>query len=187
MCQCKSCGEKKWSHRRKKVNKALSLTVLNLVLWSALVDGCINWYEARGHWDFENTAVVAVVHAREGTEPSEEKKSTHTDPSVVSATVAGEASSSAIEAKIRAAFPEDQETAVAVAKCESQMEVDRIGDTDFHKPSVGLFQINQYYHPYSTEYLKNPDNNIKVAKEIKEKGGWNRWSCFKFGYYLRYM
>ncbi len=90
--------------------------------------------------------------------------------------------------KIRQVFGDEWKTALAVAKCESQMEADRIGDTHLPAPSIGIFQINLYYHPqYSREELLNPDRNIEIAKEIRDKGGWNRWSCYRFNFYQKYL
>lgn len=84
-----------------------------------------------------------------------------------------------IEEKIRQAFPEDAEMAIKVAKCESSLQPDRIGDTHLAKPSIGLFQINQIWHDFDTETLLNVDENIKIAKQIYERSGknWNRWTC----------
>ena len=96
--------------------------------------------------------------------------------------------SGVIEAKIREAFPEDPDNAVAIAKCESQLDPSRIGDTHMKYPSVGLYQINQTWHKYPTEQLQNPDENIRIAKEIKNRwGNWNAWSCYKFDYYKKYL
>jgi hypothetical protein len=84
-------------------------------------------------------------------------------------------------------FGEEAQLANAVMMCESQGEATREGDLQMPKPSIGLFQISQYYHDYSTEDLKNPEFNIKVAKEIRDKGGWNRWTCYKTGGYQKYL
>lgn len=92
-----------------------------------------------------------------------------------------------IEVKIRNAFKGEEELAVAVAKCESQLDPSRIGDTHMKKWSYGLFQVNQTWHPYSKETLLNPDENIRIAKEIREKGGWQRWSCYSQNYYQKYL
>lgn len=149
-------------------------------------------------WVFENkVAVVFEESSAEGAAPSKSVgddrdgtlaqpqtqtlvSSTSTDTSPVRAT-------SEIEAKILKAFDNDP-VSVAVAKCESQLDPTRIGDTDFHRPSVGLFQINQYYHPYTTKELQDADRNIEIAKNIKDRwGNWNAWSCYKFGYYQKYL
>lgn len=86
--------------------------------------------------------------------------------------------------KIRAAFPEDPDTAVAVAMCESSLDPSRIGDKHLPKPSYGLFQVSRIYHNYSEEYLLNEDNNLEVARKIYDRaGGWRPWTCYKTGQY----
>lgn len=90
--------------------------------------------------------------------------------------------------KIRKAFPGEENVAVAIAKCESSLDPKRIGDTHMKYPSIGLFQINQTWHKYPTEQLQNADENIRIAKEIKERwGNWNAWSCWKFGLYEKHL
>ena len=88
---------------------------------------------------------------------------------------------------IEETFPEEKEIAVAIAKCESSLNPETIGDKHMAFPSVGLFQINQTWHKYSTETLKNPKENIRIAKEIHDRwGNWNAWSCYKQGLYEKY-
>ena len=105
----------------------------------------------------------------------------------------GSSSHPDIEMMIRKSFPSAPECAVAVAKCESGLEPSRIGDTHMEKYSYGLFQINQTWHPYSEETLLNPQENVRIAKEIfdsfeKRTGnGWLAWSCYKNGNYIKYL
>lgn len=94
---------------------------------------------------------------------------------------------SSTEALIKKYFGDEYELALAVAKCESQLDPSRIGDTHLSKPSIGLFQINQIWHPYTTEQLQDAEQNIKIAKEIRDKGGWDRWTCYSKGYYEKYL
>ena len=193
MCQCKQCGKKKWSQRRKNVNKVLSLIVINACIWFPVVDGVTQSRVVI----FENTTLAEVAHASEI--PNTDSPVTSSIPghrvvevSSVADTLevdhASPVQGSVIEEKIRKAFPGEEDTAVAIAMCESRLDPMRIGDTDFHKPSVGIFQINQHYHPYSTKELQNADRNIAIAKNIKERwGNWNAWSCYKFGFYEKYL
>lgn len=92
-----------------------------------------------------------------------------------------------VEDKIKAVFGDEWKIAYAVMMAESNGDPTRIGDKHLSKPSVGLFQINQIWHPYSTEHLQNPDNNIKIAKEIRDKGSWDRWTTYRTGRYLAFM
>lgn len=203
MCQCKNCGEKKWSQRRKNVNKALCLTIINLGLWGVVIDATANWHREKFDLNFTNPK-IAAVYATHSLSESSKTGSPETENTVLgdgivvpqTQTLGSSASthtspvraSGVIEAKIRAAFPEDPDTAVAVAKCESQLDPTRVGDTHMTYPSVGLFQINQTWHKYDTETLKNADENIRIAKEIKGRwGNWNAWSCYKFDFYKKYL
>lgn len=96
-----------------------------------------------------------------------------------------------IEKLIAETFPDAPQVALAIAKCESGLVPTRIGDTHMDKHSYGLFQINQTWHPYSEETLLNPQENIRIAKEIYDSfeeitgDGFNAWSCYKQKLYLK--
>lgn len=93
-----------------------------------------------------------------------------------------------IESKLKKYFGEEWRLAYAVMMAESSGDPKRIGDTHLQMPSVGLFQINQIWHHYSTEELQNPEFNIKIAKEISSKGrGWNNWTTYRTGQYQKYL
>ena len=93
-----------------------------------------------------------------------------------------------IEEKIKETFGNEGDIAVAIAKCESSLDPSRVGDTHMKYPSIGLFQVNQTWHKYSDETLKNPDENIRIAKEIRDRwGNYNAWTCFKTGNYKLYL
>lgn len=82
-----------------------------------------------------------------------------------------------IEQKIRDTFPEDPDTAVRIAKCESSMNPKAInrknknGSVDY-----GLFQINSV-HGYTENYLMDIDNNLRIARELYDRQGWRPWVC----------
>lgn len=84
-------------------------------------------------------------------------------------------------------FGDEWKIAYAIMRCESQGEASRVGDTHLPKPSIGLFQINQIWHPYTAEQLRDPEFNIKTAKEIRNSGGFERWTCYKTGGYEKYL
>lgn len=97
-------------------------------------------------------------------------------------------SASSIEEEIKEVFgEEDYPVARSIMLAESGGVADRVGDTHLRKPSIGLFQISQLYHDYPTEVLKNPSENIRIAKEIKDRGGWERWTTYRNGAYLKYI
>ena len=117
--------------------------------------------------------------------------------------VADGLSEETVETKIRRVFSENPDEAVAIAKCESHLDDDRIGD--LHLPvevggetlgySYGLFQIRSggkdaggaWSRPAKegmtlSEWAKkmlDPDENIKEAKKIYDKSGWGPWTCSK--------
>ena len=82
-----------------------------------------------------------------------------------------------IEEKIRAMFPEDPDRAVAIAKCESGMRADAFNGKNRNGSwDAGVMQINSV-HKYSKEYLFNVDNNLKVARKLYDRQGFNPWVC----------
>jgi len=91
------------------------------------------------------------------------------------------------EDKIKEVFGQDAKMALAIAQCESQMDSQRIGDTNMAKFSYGLFQINQTWHDYPAKTLLDADENIRIAHEIFLKDGWQRWSCYTEKFYLKYF
>ena len=98
---------------------------------------------------------------------------------------------SGIEAKIRAAFPEEPEVAVAVSKAESGLNPNSI---NYSTMCIGLFQVRALPNRPSVEELKNPDINIQFARMLydaakKRTGnGWSTdWSAYTNKSYLRYL
>lgn len=160
-------------------------------------------HEATKEYVFENPKITAVEAIRSMSESGHTGSNMTEDYVLEDATVVPQKqtlgsststhstpvrASGVIEAKIRKAFPGEENIAVAIAKCESSLDPKRIGDTHMKYPSIGLFQINQTWHKYDTETLQNPDENIRIAKEIKERwGNWNAWSCYKFGFYEKHL
>jgi len=91
--------------------------------------------------------------------------------------------------KIKAAFPEDPETAVKVAICESHL----VPDIQSHhvlngirEESFGLFQIHApSWHKVALklgleDYRTSIEENIAMARYIYTSGGnsWQPWSCY---------
>jgi hypothetical protein len=111
----------------------------------------------------------------------------------VIATERSEKSKESIAQLIYSEFTERPNTALAIAKCESSLDANRIGDTHLAKWSYGLFQINQTWHTYSEETLLNPVENIKIAKQIyndfeqRTGDGFTAWTCYKENLYKKYL
>lgn len=86
-------------------------------------------------------------------------------------------SPTSIEEMIKTEFGEEADNAILVANCESSMNPKTIGDKHLKHYSYGLFQINTRWHPYTEKQLLEPEFNIKIAKQIYDRGGWERWTC----------
>lgn len=100
-----------------------------------------------------------------------------------------------VERLIVEAFPEDPRTALAVAKAESGLVADRVGDThiEFTRDGVtmghscGLFQVRVLPGRPDCETLKDARTNIAFARKLWEKSGWSPWSAWKNGSFKKFM
>lgn len=128
--------------------------------------------------DVVNKPVIYTVFAQEKTE--EIKKE------IVLLEIAWDEES--IIKKIKDTFPEDPETAVKVAKCESGWKMIQSNHVTngVREPSHGIFQIHKPswdrvakelgYWNYQTDV----EENIKMARFIYDNAGkkWKDWSCY---------
>jgi hypothetical protein len=98
-----------------------------------------------------------------------------------------------VEDKIRAAFPEDPETAVAIAKAESRLKPEVVGDRHLawedgrNGMSCGVFQIRVFPNRPACEQLLDEDFNIEYARGLYERFGWYPWSTYKSGTYKKFL
>ena len=98
-----------------------------------------------------------------------------------------------IEQEIRNVFPEDPDTAVRIAKCESGLVADiqsRHQLSYGREESFGIFQIHAKDHQVTAEqlgldnYKTDPGENIALARHLYDdskiiKGdGWLPWTCY---------
>lgn len=79
-------------------------------------------------------------------------------------------------------FPEDTETALAIARCESGYNPDAI-NTSNPNGSVdrGVFQINSVHNSHLSEMELDPfdpGDNIKFARHLYIAHGWTPWVCY---------
>lgn len=87
-----------------------------------------------------------------------------------------------IEWLVRETFPEDPNTAVRIAWCESRFDP----AAGFpNGPSLGVMQIHWASHSgrvaamgYTRADLANPFVNLAVARSIFDESGWYPWDCF---------
>jgi hypothetical protein len=91
--------------------------------------------------------------------------------------------------KIKETFPEDPETAVLIAKCESGLRIEvQSGHTLSYgrEQSFGLFQVHSPHWEKTAkrlgyeDYRTDIDDNLALARHIYESAGnsWQPWSCY---------
>ena len=92
-------------------------------------------------------------------------------------------------------FGDDAKVAIAVARAESGLNPETKGDThiEFERDgkimghSCGLFQIRVLPGRPDCETLKDPKFNIEYAKKLFDRSGFQPWSAYKNGSYLKFM
>jgi len=161
--------------------KTISVAVTILVIFNYTIDAVIASSKIIVELNETKITTIENPSRRINDRPS------ITDRQTESGTRDTEGTNESIEEKIRETFGEEGDLACAVAKCESMLNPIIVGDKHMTKHSYGIFQINRTWHDYTPEQLIDPDFNIKIAKEIKDNGGWNRWSCYSGGGYLKYL
>lgn len=89
---------------------------------------------------------------------------------------------------IRKYFPENTSIATAIAKAESGLNPEALGDTNTKYPSAGIFQIRLLPNRGITkEQMFQVEENVKYARKLYESSGWNPWSVWKNGSYEKYL
>lgn len=88
-----------------------------------------------------------------------------------------------IEEKIIETFPEDAETALKIAKCESELNPSAVNNRNKNgSVDKGLYQINSVHDKRVRELdldLFDTDDNLKIARLLYEEHGWKPWVCSK--------
>ncbi len=84
---------------------------------------------------------------------------------------------------IRETFPEDSQTAIAIAKCESGLSATAYNPKNKNgSVDRGLFQLNSV-HDASLERMGldpwDVEDNVEFARHLyDQRGGWSDWVCF---------
>lgn len=89
-----------------------------------------------------------------------------------------------LEAKVRAAFPDDPDTAMRIVTCESNWDPTEVSPTG----DYGLFQINRrtWEDEFEGEWgmgdwdenIFDVNTNIRVAQKLHAAAGWAPWVCY---------
>lgn len=94
-----------------------------------------------------------------------------------------------IKKLIRKYFPENYQTAYAVAMAESRLNPYALNSQDSHRGcmgSYGIFQIG-CLHEKDPNVLYDIEYNIKRARQIYEAEGWRPWGAYTSLAYQKYM
>lgn len=101
-----------------------------------------------------------------------------------------------VEKKIRALFGKDADLAIAIAKAESGMRCEAVGDGHIaymqdgieYGKSYGVFQIRHLPGRPAPSYLADCDQNIEYAYGMfKAQGHFNAWSAYTNGSYQKFI
>lgn len=100
-----------------------------------------------------------------------------------------------IEKKICDVFGSDCPMAIAICKAECGCRENAVGDGSLtfmqdgieYGKSYGIFQIRHLPGRPSPEQLLNADFNIEYAYNLYKRSGFNPWSVFTSGSYLRFL
>lgn len=90
-----------------------------------------------------------------------------------------EITSTSPESLIKKYFPDNYEMMIKIAMWESSMNPNAVNINRNGTKDVGYFQINSI-HGYDESYLKVPENNVKVAREIYDKQGYQAWASYNY-------
>jgi len=85
----------------------------------------------------------------------------------------------------------DKSVARAIMHAESNCNTNAVGDNrvigGIYAPSCGLFQVRTLAGRPSCEELKNPETNVAWAYRLYSANGFQPWSVYNNGAYLKYL
>lgn len=97
-------------------------------------------------------------------------------------------SSSEIERLICQYFGDiDCKIAIAIAKAESGLRCEAVGDGHLDPKSYGVFQIRGFATRPPVAELLDCEKNIAYAKQMFDRQGWGPWSAYTSGIYLKHL
>lgn len=96
------------------------------------------------------------------------------------------ASNNSIEQEIAEVFGTESRIALAVARAESGLNPRAINRNKDGSRDVGIFQINDR-HGWDDEGLLDWRENIRIAKELRDRRGWGEWVVYNNGTYRNFL
>lgn len=162
----------KISKTEKQLRRIATLLILDICIWGYVIDttrtamasATLTFVNPPIHEDASQAPQVTATEA--------------VDKEINGGLVEGE-----IERKIRSVFGEHADRMIKIAKCESQLQSHRIGDTDLtftkngkeYGKSYGIFQVRHLEGRPEPSQLLDPMFNIEYAKKIFDSQGLNAW------------
>ena len=95
-------------------------------------------------------------------------------------------SNNSIETEIAEVFGAEHKIAMAIAKAESGLNPGAVNRNRDGSRDIGIFQINDQ-HGWSEAERLDWKTNIRIAKELRDRRGWNEWAVYKNGSYRYYL
>lgn len=88
-----------------------------------------------------------------------------------------------IERLVRETFPEDPDTAIKIAKAESELIPTAYNPENHYdrqrnyicKSSQGVMQIACVHHQSNPDELQNVELNLEIARKLYDERGWRPW------------
>lgn len=88
---------------------------------------------------------------------------------------------------IKLYFGNDWKIAYAVARAESGLRCNAVGDTGLNPSSYGVFQIRAFTTRPPVEDLLDCEKNVAYAAQMQKWQGWSPWSAYTNGSYLNFL
>ena len=122
----------------------------------------------------------------ENSEMDDEYSDTQAIPAEEPEDLSDYSSNTSIETEIAEVFGAEHKIAMAIAKAESGLNPGAVNRNKNGSRDIGIFQINDQ-HGWSEAERLDWKTNIRIAKELRDRRGWNEWAVYKNGTYRNYL